>query len=190
MDKLTRFFATTTRPADATAYTAGDEVSNSATPGSVVRLSFDLSGFTRGRIVAAAMDVTPASSNVVITAFNLNAIVFKSADVPAAVGDNVKFPITGAQRRKAIGAFLFDDGAWTNPLGAFTASTSAYQETPASMSLPTGTPAIAVQHVPGYFFEFTQGESKTLYVVLQALAAWTPLAVVNTIGFAINVEAV
>jgi len=61
--KLFRLRSTIARPADATAYAAGDEISNHATAGSVVRATFNLRGFTRGRIFAAALDLTPASSN-------------------------------------------------------------------------------------------------------------------------------
>jgi hypothetical protein len=186
-----RYFAQTTRPADATAYTAGDEIANSATAGSVVRMSFDLSGFTRGRIIRACMDITPASSNLVITALNLNAIIFKHADAPAAVGDNVALSIAAPTRSKAIGHLLFDDGAWVNPAGAFAAGTSGWQETPATMSLPLATPAIAEVIPEGYFFEFNGNSdiaNRSLDVVLQVLGAWTPLGVVNTIGMCIDVE--
>jgi hypothetical protein len=175
-------------PCVAGAYTAGDEISSSQTAGSVVRPIFDLSGFSRGRVLAASVDVTPASVNVVIVAFNFNMILFKTASVPAAVGDNVTFPLTGAQRRAAIGHFLFDDGGWVNTLGAFTAGTSAFQATPATMSVPLATPAIAAPHVPGYFFEFTQGEARSLTAALQVLAAWTPLAVNNTFGINLDLE--
>jgi hypothetical protein len=188
MGKILRFESTTTRPADATAYAGGDEIANSATAGSVVRMSFDLSGTSRGRIIRACMDITPASGSLVIVALNLNAIIFKTANSPAAVGDNVAINITGAQRRLSIGHFLFDDGAWVAPNGGFTAGASGWQETPATLSLPIATPQIAVQHVPGYIFEWRQGETKQLDVVLQALAGWNPTAVVNTIGMCIDVE--
>ncbi len=180
--------STFTRPADNTAYQAGDEISNHATAGSVVRSTFDLQGFTRGRVLSMAIDVTPGSGNLVITAFNFQAMLFKTAEVPAAVGDNVTHPIAGATRRKAVGHFLFDDGGWMNPLGAFAASTSGYQETPATMPVPLATPTIAAPHVPGHFFEFTQGETKSLTLVLQALAAWTPTGIANVFGIALELE--
>lgn len=189
MSKLIRITSSFVRPADATPYTAGDEISNHATAGSVVRPTFDLSGFTRGRILRAGVSVTPASGNVVITAFNFNLLLFKTPSAPAAVGDNVTHPITAAQRATAIGHFLFDDGGWVNPLGAFTAAASAWQHVPDTLNLPTATPAYV--HSDGANFDFT-GQTlaqRELTAVFQALAAWTPLAVANTFGIVLDIEA-
>ena len=41
----------------AAAYAAGDEISKHATAGSVVRPTFDLSGFTQGRILGAGVGI-------------------------------------------------------------------------------------------------------------------------------------
>jgi hypothetical protein len=189
MGRIIQLTSTFARPADATAYAAGDEISNHATAGSVVRSTFNLDGFTRGLILAAALDVTPASGNVVVTAFDVNMMLFKTPDAPTAVGDNVTHPISGATRRKAIGLFRFDDGGWVNPLGAFTASTSAYQEVPHTMNLPIATPALT--HSFGAPFDFT-GQTlaqRELTAVFQVLAAWTPGAVVNTFGIRLYIDA-
>ena len=189
MARVTRFTSTFVRPADNTAYTAGDEISDHATAGSVVRAVFNLDGFTRGRILRAAVDVTPASGNVVITAFDFNLILFKTPDAPTAVGDNVTHPITGAQRRLACGHFMFDADAWRNPLGAFTASTSAFQQVPNTLSLPLATPELV--HSDGANFDFT-GQTlaqRELTAVLQVLAAWTPTGVANTFGITLDIEA-
>ena len=197
MGRIIRLTSTFVRPADNTAYTAGDEISNSATAGSVVRPTFDLSGFTRGRILGCAVDITPASSNLVITALNFDVIFFKTVDVPAAVGDNVTFPITGAQRRLAVGRFLFDDGGWANPLGAYAASTSGYQDVPAGLPIPLATPTLYDSYQHAACFDFTgglangvsTGTNRQLTAVFQVLAAWTPLGVANTFGIAIDVDA-
>lgn len=186
--KLYRLTATTSRPADNTAYAAGDEVSNSATAGSVVRATFLLPGVRQGRILGCDMDLTPASGNVVITAANFMASVYKSADAPAAVGDNVTNPIAASNMRKSIGNFLFDDGGWMNPLGAFTASTSALQTSPAHTPVPIATPIIAEPYPPGFVFSFQQGETAALVIVLRALAAWTPTGVLNDIAFTLDLE--
>jgi len=188
MGKIIRMTSTFARPADVTQYTAGDEISNSATAGSVVRPIFNLSGFSRGRILAAAVDITPASGNLVIVVLNFALIPFKTASIPAAVGDNVTFPLTAAQRRAALGHFLFDDGGWVNTLGAFTAGASGYQSTPATVAIPLATPTIAAPHVPGYFFEFTQGETESITMALQVLGAWNPGAVANTFGIVLDLE--
>lgn len=189
MARILRLTSTIARPADNTAYTAGDEISNSATAGSVVRPTFDLSGFTRGRILRAGVDVTPASSNLVITAFDFSLQIYKTVDVPAAVGDNVTHPISAAVRRKVIGDFLFDADAWKNPLGAFTASTSGYQRVPNTLSLPLATPQLV--HSDGANFDFTGDTlaSRELTAVLQVLAAWTPTGIVNTFGIVLDIEA-
>lgn len=189
MGRIIQLTSSFVRPADATAYAAGDEISNSATAGSVVRPTFNLSGFTRGLILAAGIDVTPASGNVVVTAFNFQMMLFKTPDVPAAVGDNITHPITGVQRRASIGTFVYDDGAWMNPLGAFAASTSAYQEVPHTMSLPIATPALT--HSFGAPFDFTGSaiSARELTAVFQVLAAWTPGAVANTFGIRLYIDA-
>jgi hypothetical protein len=190
MGRVVHFNTTLVRPSDATQYAAGDEISNSATAGSVVRPVFDFTGFTRGRILDMSLDITPASSNLVITALNLDAILFKTPDVPAAVGDNVTFPITGAQRRLQVGRFLFDDGGWQNPLGAYTASTSGYQVVSAGQPVPIATPTLFDTYEHAAWFDFTgqTAAQRELTLVLQALAAWNPGAVVNTIGIHLTAE--
>ena len=177
-------FATT--EAAAGAYAAGDEISNDTTAGSVVRATFDLAGFSRGLILGAQLDVTPASSNVVTTAFDVELALFKTANVPAAVGDNVTHPIAAATRALAVGSFRFDDTGWTGPLGTVAAGTSQYQKVPATVVMPLATPALQSVYV-GYPFEFKGGEAETLTAVLRALAAWTPLAVVNTFGITLDI---
>lgn len=173
------------------AYAAGDEISNDTTAGDVVRPTFNLAGFTRGRVLQASMDITPASGNLVITALNLDLLIFKTVDVPAAVGDQVTFPITGAQRRKCVARFLFDDGGWQNPLGAYTAGTSGYQVVSVGNPVPLGTPTLYDTYSHAGHFDFTGDleSARTLTAALQVLAAWTPGAVVNTFGIRLVVEA-
>jgi hypothetical protein len=188
MGKVTRMRSTTTS-VGAVAYAAGDEIANSATAGSVVRATFDLSGFTRGRILAAELDVTPASGNMVITAADFELLLFRTPDAPAAVGDNVTMPIAANVRCKAVGRFRFDDGAWTNPLGALTASTSGVQAVMPALVQPLATP---VQEYPVPFFAFSfEGQAiaaRELTAVIRALAAWTPANVVNTFGITLDLD--
>jgi hypothetical protein len=189
MGKILRLRDTISRPSDATAYAAGDEVANSATAGSVVRHKFDLTGYTRGRITSACVDITPASGNVVITNLSPEVTIFKTPDAPAAVGDNVALSITGAQRSAAVGGFLFNAGAWKNPAGAFTAAASGFQDVPATVMIPLAT-ALVVQHVPGFLFDFTGQKlsQRELTAVIQILAAWSPGTVVNVIGLTLDLE--
>ena len=191
MGKLIQLASTFVRPADNTAYSAGDEISNHATAGSVVRSTFDLTGYGRGRILRAGVDITPASGNLVITALDFDLLIFKTSDVPAAVGDNVTHPISAAVRRLAIGQFRFDADGWTNQLGALTAGTSGYQKVPNTLSLALATPALV--HSDGSNFTFDGSALSTagrqLTAVLQVLAAWTPTGVVNTFGIVLDIEA-
>lgn len=187
--KILRLRSTIARPADATAYAAGDEISNSATAGSVVRATFNLAGFRRVRLHAAEMDLTAASGDVVTTASDLDLLVFKTADVPAAVGDNVTHPITAAQRAAAVGGFRFDDTGWTGPLGPVAAGTSQFQAVMPTFVQPLAANVPYYPWPPGYVFAFQDDEARTLTVVLRALAAWTPTAVVNTFGITLDIEA-
>lgn len=190
MSKILRIRSTIARPADNTAYAAGDEISNHATAGSVVRATFDMSGFTRGRIYAAEIDLTTAdASNVVTTASDLDLLIFRTGDVPAAVGDNVTNPITAAQRAAAVAGFRFDDTGWTGPLGTVAAGTSQFQAVMATLVQPLATNVPQAPWPPGYFFDFTGQTTKTFTAVLRALAAWTPTGKINTFGITLDIEA-
>lgn len=186
---IMRIRKTIARPADATAYAAGDEISNSATAGSVVRAVFDLSGFTEGKIIGAEIDITAASGNVVTTALDLDLLVFRTGDVPAAVGDNVTNPIPAATRALAVGQFRFDDTGWTGPLGTVAAGTSQAQAVMPTMVQPLATPVLQAPWPSGYPFSFVGAGQKSFTAVLRALAAWTPTGVVNTIGITLKIEA-
>lgn len=189
MGKFLRMRSTTTRPADATAYAAGDEISNSATAGSVVRPTFDLSGFTNGKITACELDIS-AASNIVTTASDFEVLIFRTPDAPAAVGDNVTQPISAATRALAVARFRFDDTGWTGPLGTVAAGTSQVQAVMPTMVQPLATNVLEYP-VPYFIFSFT-GQTlaqREFTAVIRALAAWTPLAVVNTIGITLDIEA-
>lgn len=188
MSKLIRIRSTIARPADATAYAAGDEISNSATAGSVVRATFNLAGFTQARFVAAELDLTAASGNVVTTASDFDLLLFKTADVPAAVGDNVTNPVTAAQRAAAVAGFRFDDTGWTGPLGTVAAGTSQFQAVTPTLVQPLAANVAQYPWPPGYIFRFLDDEARTLTAVLRALAAWTPTAIVNTFGITLDLE--
>lgn len=189
MGKILRLRSTIARPADATAYAAGDEVSNSATAGSVVRPTFDLSGFNQARIISLDFDITAASGNVVTTAAGFEVLLFRTAEVPAAVGDNVTNPVTGAQRAASVGDFTLDDTGWTGPLGTVAAGTSQHQAVLAHYVQPTATPVLQSPSDSGYPFSFDGVTAKTLTAIIRATGAWTPTAIVNTIGLTLTIEA-
>lgn len=188
MKKLIRLRSTIARPADVTAYAAGDEVSNSATAGSVVRATFNLAGFRQGRMVAAEMDLTAASGDVVTVASDLDLLLFKTDEVVAAVGDNVTHPVSAANRAVAVGGFRFDDTGWTGPLGTVAAGTSQFQAVTPTLVQPLASNVAQYPWPPGYVFEFKDSETHTLTAVLRTLAAWNPGAVVNTFGITLDME--
>lgn len=187
MGRIIRVTSSFIRLANTTAFTAGDEISNHATAGSVVRPVFSFDGFTRGRILGAGVGID-SDGTIVITALNFDMLLWKTAQVPAAVGNNVAWPLTGAQRTRAVGRFLFDDGGWQNTLGAYSAGTSAYQYVPAGHPIPLATPTLYAQHTPGFFFDFSQGEAATLTAGFQVLAALDPGTEADTYSIVLDAE--
>lgn len=174
------------RPADNTAYTSGDIIGNSGTAASVIPITF--ANATRvtgagasGRIRGARCVVTPASSNVVITAFDFDLLLFRpSTNIPfAAAGypaDNAALTLTAAMYKELIGIIPFVNGAWRSQLGALTAGTVAHQ-----VALPaTITPSLP--------FDLSDLTSASIIAVMQAKGAWTPTGIVNTFDFTLLVE--
>lgn len=187
--KIMRLRSTIARPADNTAYAAGDEVSNHATAGSVARMTFSLAGFTQGKIKCAEIDITTASGNVVTTALDLEVLIFRTGDAPTAVGDNVTNPISAAIRSKAVGYYRFDDAGWTGPLGTVAAGTSQAQAVMPTAVQPLATPVLQSPWNDGFVFDFNGYDTKTFTAVIRTLAAWTPTGIVNTIGLTLDIEA-
>lgn len=187
MGKLVRVTDSFVRLADTTIFTAGDEISNHATAGSVVRPVFNFDGFNFGRILGAGIGIV-SDGTIVITALNFDMLLWKTAEVPAAVGNNVAWPLTGLERSKAVGRFLFDDGGWQNTLGAYTAGTSAFQYVPAGYPVPLATPTLYHPHFPGFIFEFKQGEAKTLTAGFQILAGLDPVTEADTYNIVLDAE--
>jgi hypothetical protein len=185
--KLIRLTSSFVRLANTTQFTAGDEISNHATAGSVVRPTFTFSGFRFGRILGAGIGIV-SDGTIVITALNFDMLLFKTADVPAAVGNNVAFPLTGLQRTRAVGRFLFDDGGWQNTLGAYTAGTSAYQYVKAGYPVPIATPTLYAPSEQGFIFEFKQGEAQEMTAAFQVLAALDPGTESDTYNIVLDAE--
>jgi hypothetical protein len=183
-----RLRSTVARPATNTAYAAGDEISNSATAGSVVRPTFSLSGFSHGKILSAEIDLTAASSNVVTAASDFELLIFRTGDVPTAVGDNVTHPIAAATRALAVARFRFDDTGWTGPLGTVAAGTSQFQAVMPTMVQPLAS-NVAEYPIPAFPWAFGDADTPTFTAVLRALAAWDPTGVVNTFGITLDFEA-
>ena len=204
MGQILRLRSTTVN-VGAAAYAAGDEISNNATAGSVVRPTFDLSDYRyqmdgrpagqrklSGRILAAQLDVTAASGNVTTTLSDFELLVFRTGDVPSAVGDNVTHPIAAATRGLAPARFRFDDTGWTGPLGTVAAGTSQIQRVMATLVQPLASNVAEYPHAYGFPFQFGESDTATFTSVLRTLAAWDPFgagpAVVHTFGITLDIE--
>lgn len=189
--KILRLRSTIARPADIAAYAAGDEVSNSATAGSVVRATWDLSEFSQCRLLACEVDLTPASGNVVTTASDFELLFFRTPEAPAAVGDNVTHPIAAATRRLAVARYRLDDTGWTGPLGTVAAGTSQVQCVTPTLVQPLAANVPEYPWPQGFVFSWDgiALASRTLTLVLRALAAWTPTGIINTFGVTLDIEA-
>lgn len=176
---ITRLNATFSRPADNTAYQSGDAIANSTTGADVVPLTFTLPNSRQGKLLGARCVVTPASSNLVITALDFDLLIFRPAtDIPFAAGsftaDNAQMSITAAAMRELVGVFSFVNTAWRNPLGALTAGVTGFQ---------------AVAPATRTSYPFNVGElGASLIGVVQAKAAWTPTGVVNRFDFELDCE--
>lgn len=175
-----RLTASFSRPADNTAYQAGDAIANSVTGSAVVPLTFSLAGFRRGFLTGCRCVVTPASSNLVITALDFDLLLFRPAtSIPFAAGsfpaDNTAMAITAASYREFVGAFRFSAGAWRNTLGALTAGV-------------TGSQTIDCGARPLFSFDVDEFSTKALIGVVQALGAWTPTGVANQFDFSLDAD--
>lgn len=175
--KLTAGF---TKPSDATAYAAGDLVANSLTAAQVVPLRFDLQGdMQMGKVLGARMVIQPASGNLVITALDLDLLLFRNEDdMPfAAAGfpaDNAALALTEAQMKELVAVVPFGAAAWRNPAGALTAGARGWQA--ATLSAPRP-------------FSLKPNTRPALIGLLQVKGAWTPTAIAQAITVDLEVEA-
>lgn len=174
-----------TKPADATAYAAGDHIANSLTGASVVPMTFTpaetLAG--GGRLTGVRCTITPASGNLVITNCAFDLLLFRPAtDIPFAAGsfpaDNAALAVSPVALRSLVGVFPFVAGAWRNPAGSVAAGGLAGWQAVASAG-----------RSPAVFDLSALAGATTLVGVLQAQAAWTPGAVAQQFDFALEVEA-
>jgi len=171
--------ANVSRPADNTAYTAGDAVTSTATNADVTPLVFQVPRDS-GRIMGCRAVVTPASGNLVITALDFDLLLFRPAtDIPFAagsyIGDNKAMAISAAAYRELVAVFRFSSSSWRNTLGAVTAGITGYQSVALNSSR-----IMAPYNV--------QGLSHQLNGLIQILGAWTPTGVINRFDFALDVD--
>lgn len=169
------------RPADNTAYAAGDAIANSTTGSQVVPITFPLQR-PSGRITGCRAVVTPASGNLVITALKFDLLLFKpESNIPFAAGsyaaDNAALAITAAAFREIVGVLPFLADAWRNPAGGLTAGATGYQDVKPSARTIAGMP-----------FYIGSTSSWSLLGVVQAQDAWTPTGIINRFDFTLDVE--
>jgi hypothetical protein len=172
--------ATFSRPADNTAYQAGDAIANSGTAASVVPMTFTLPQH-HGRITGVRCVVTPASSNLVIAAFAFDLLLFRpAASIPFAAGsyaaDNAALAISAAAYREIVGVWSFVATGWRSPAGSV------------SVAGVTGYQAASLPNRPFAPFNVGNLASRTLLGVVQAQGAWTPTGIVNRFDFTLDVD--
>lgn len=179
-----RLTGTFSRPADNTAYAAGDAIANSTTASAVVPIEFSLKGFTRGSLTGVRCVVTPASGNLVIAALAFELLLFRPAtSIPFAAGsfaaDNAALTVSAAAYRQLVGSFIFDATQWRSPAGSLTvAGVTGFQSVDCS----------ARPVFPFNVEEFNEADRKLVGIV-QALDSWTPTGVVNQFDFALDIDA-
>lgn len=143
--------STLTRPANTTAYTAGDSISNNATAGSVTALSASVSDTNDDPILVESMLLHSTDNG--LRGKNIRAYIYNSdptANSGVGAGDNAAF-----SNKKA--GFL----------GTMTGYLHSFSDGAAGQLFPEGGQAIIAPPTTG---------AKTLYVQYQALEDFTPSA--------------
>lgn len=167
-----------TKPSDATAYTAGDLCANSLTANLVTPLEFHLGDLHSGKVHGGRMVIRPASGSLVITALDLDLLLFRNEDnMPfAAAGypaDNAALALTEAQMKQLVAVVPFVAAAWRNPAGALTAGAVGWQAVTLAQPRP---------------FSVRRDLPAKLVGLLQVKGAWTPTAIANDVTIDLDVE--
>jgi len=150
-----RLQASFTRPADTTAYAAGDLVANSTTAGSVVPLSFTSAVRTAGDCVRIErVRVEKSSTSLTNASFRLH--LFEASPVPT-VGDNGVYNNAGALATSGV----------LNHAGTFPVTIS-WSGSDGAMGIGVPTTGSGVTASP------TSGT--TLFGLLEVTAAYTPVS--------------
>jgi len=138
-----------TRPNDTSAYTAGDLVANSTTAASVVPLSWATTGSRPFYISRIRLQKTGA----IVTNAQFRIHLYDAAPVVSTTGDNAAFASVVAGVAKWLGSF---DGTMV----------ASQSDGAAVNCLPTG----------NFLRRDYIGDPGTLYGLIEALAAYTPIA--------------
>lgn len=177
-----RITASMSRPADNTAYSAGDLIGNSGTAASVVPITF--SGAARisggsGWMTGCRCVVTAASGTIVLPAFDL--MIFRPAtNIPfAAAGypaDNAALNVSAAAMKELVAVFSFTATAWRNQAGGVTAAGDHIYQ----VVSPSGRDR--------EMFNLASVSSADLVGLMQAQNTWTPTGIVNTFDFVLEID--
>lgn len=174
-----RVLATYTRPGQATIYAAGDSVSDSQSAAAVLPVVFECPR-QFGELYGARCVVTPASGNLVITAFAFDLLLFQPlTNIPFADGsyivDNGALAVSAAAMKELVGVFSFAANAWRNPAGGVTAGAAGHQ-------------AVAPAGRTRYGFNLEKCATRRLLGLIQVQAAWDPGNVAQQFDFALDVR--
>lgn len=137
-----------TRPADTTAYAAGDQVTNSTTAGSFVALSFDVGRYSGAYVVIRGAKLRKSTATTTNASFRLH--LFTVAPTVATAGDNATFANVANTSDSYIGAIDITVGR-------------AFSTGSAGVGMVSGRNEIIAAPV-----------ATTLYGILEALAAYAP----------------
>lgn len=185
-----RVTATFTRLDEATvgAYSAGDNIDNSTTAGSVVLKTFSVArtpaaAVVSGRISGCRCTVEPASSNLVIANFDFDLLIFRpGTNIPFATAgfpaDNAALAVSAAAMRDLVAVFSFVNSGWRSPAGSKSVAGVAGQQ---SVLIASGR-AFAPFNLSDL------GAATTLPYLLQAQGAWNPGHVNQRFDFALDVD--
>lgn len=162
-------FATFTRPADTTAYAAGDIVANSTTGASVVPLRFPALRVPNGSGVITGARMLKSDDDLVNASFRLWVFAnqpFAAAGYPA---DNAALTLTYAALQSFVGYFDFTSFVDAGSANVAVANPSR-NIAPFSCARSQRMPTSDTITVGGVTYDGTQ----LLYGVLEARAAYTP----------------
>lgn len=164
-------FTTLTRPANTTAYTAGDSISNNATAGSVTALTATLSDVNDDPIFIS--EILVASTDTGLAGKRVRAYVFNSdptASTGVGGGDNAAFS-------QKVAGYI---GSFSGRLEAGFSDGTVGRLVP-SFQLSTDTTDTAGSPAGGFLITKPTSGAKTLFIQYQAIDAFTPSANSTTI---------
>jgi hypothetical protein len=155
MEAFSAAAAQFTRPADTTAYAAGDLVANSTTAGSVVALTFTFGALKQAAIEIRRFKIRKSNTTITNGSFRLH--LFTAIPTFTSAGDN-----------SAIGTVAQGAANWLGSLDC--GLTIALQDGAVGEGIPVSNTLGHAEIVA----QFAEGATPVLYGFLEARAAYTP----------------